>query len=165
MNDLNRMEWQQRSEKQPLTHERTRERVIVPSLSRSLSRSCNLARKRVSRTGLVLNYSTTMTSHTMPDGDGATEPSATSNLGFVMLLTIFAGIGGFLFGYDTGVVSGAILLIQEEFDLSDTMQEIVISSAVAGAILGSCLYVRSATCASPASHCAHSLGASLAPAC
>ena len=61
--------------------------------------------------------------------------------GFIAALTVFAGIGGFLFGYDTGVISGAILFIQDDFGLSAFWQEVVVSSAIAGAILGSLAYV------------------------
>ena len=60
---------------------------------------------------------------------------------FIAALTVFAGIGGFLFGYDTGVISGAILFIQDDFGLSAFWQEVVVSSAIAGAILGSLAYV------------------------
>jgi len=45
-------------------------------------------------------------------------------------LTIMAAIGGFLFGYDTGVVSGAMLLIKDDFDLTAAQQEIVVTSTV-----------------------------------
>ncbi len=47
-----------------------------------------------------------------------------------------AAVGGLLFGYDTGVISGAILFIKKEFSLSDTMQEFVVSSVLVGAVLG-----------------------------
>jgi len=47
-----------------------------------------------------------------------------------------AAVGGFLFGYDTGVISGAILFIKNDFALSGTWEEIVISSALLGAFAG-----------------------------
>ena len=47
-----------------------------------------------------------------------------------------AALGGLLFGYDTGVISGAILFIQKQFSLSATMEEIVVSSVLVGAVLG-----------------------------
>lgn len=56
---------------------------------------------------------------------------------FVLMLTVTSALGGFLFGYDTGVVSGAMLLIREEFDLSRTKQEIVVSITIVGAVVAS----------------------------
>ncbi len=47
-----------------------------------------------------------------------------------------AAIGAVLFGYDRGVVSGAILFITRQFSLSSTMEEIVVSAVLVGAILG-----------------------------
>lgn len=47
-------------------------------------------------------------------------------------MTGFAAVGGFLFGYDTGVIGGAILLIKDEFHLSSVLIETVISIALVG---------------------------------
>ena len=54
---------------------------------------------------------------------------------FVYLLTFFSAIGGFLFGYDTGVVSGAMLQINRVFSLTTVWQELVVSVTIAGAAL------------------------------
>lgn len=58
---------------------------------------------------------------------------------YIMKLALSAGIGGFLFGYDTGVISGALLYIREDFNDVDEktwLQETIVSMAVAGAIFG-----------------------------
>ncbi|NGN64254.1 sugar porter family MFS transporter [Streptomyces sp. A7024] len=46
-------------------------------------------------------------------------------------------VGGFLFGFDTGVVSGALLYIRDDFDLNSFQQGSVVSVLLIGAALGS----------------------------
>jgi sugar porter (SP) family MFS transporter len=58
------------------------------------------------------------------------------NVQFVIIAAVITAIGGMLFGYDTGVISGAILFIRESFSLSSTAQEIVVSSVLIGAVIG-----------------------------
>ncbi|PVH47818.1 hypothetical protein PAHAL_4G161300 [Panicum hallii] len=63
----------------------------------------------------------------------------TSKQPFILRLAFSAGIGGLLFGYDTGVISGALLYIRDDFEeveKSTVLQETIVSMAVAGAIVG-----------------------------
>jgi SP family galactose:H+ symporter-like MFS transporter len=55
---------------------------------------------------------------------------------FVILAVAVAALGGLLFGYDTGVISGAILFIKKDFSLSSTLEELVVSAVLMGAIAG-----------------------------
>ena len=54
----------------------------------------------------------------------------------VYVAAAISAIGGMLFGYDIGVISGAILFIKNEFHLSATMEEIVVSSVLLGSLAG-----------------------------
>lgn len=54
---------------------------------------------------------------------------------FVYMLAFFCALGGFLFGYDTGVVSGAMLLLKKEMRLDALWQELLVSSTVGAAAL------------------------------
>jgi sugar porter (SP) family MFS transporter len=45
-------------------------------------------------------------------------------------------LGGLLFGYDTGVISGAVIFIKKDFALSTFPQELVVSMVLAGATIG-----------------------------
>src|SRR3712207_8652256 len=45
--------------------------------------------------------------------------------------------GGLLFGYDTGVISGALLFIRQDFaPLSPFMEGIIVSTLLVGAVVG-----------------------------
>jgi len=55
---------------------------------------------------------------------------------FVYISALFASLGGLLFGYDTGVISGALIFIKREFGLTTTAEEIVVSGVLFGATIG-----------------------------
>ena len=59
--------------------------------------------------------------------------------GLVYVAVAVAALGGLLFGYDTGVISGAILFITKQFSLSARMEEIVVSAVLVGAAVGAAL--------------------------
>ena len=50
---------------------------------------------------------------------------------FIYVVSLLSAIGGFLFGYDTGIVSGAMLLIKADMALNDLWQELIVSMTVA----------------------------------
>lgn len=55
---------------------------------------------------------------------------------YFYLIAAVAALGGLLFGYDTGVISGALLFIRQVMALSPTMQGVVVAIALAGAAAG-----------------------------
>jgi sugar porter (SP) family MFS transporter len=54
----------------------------------------------------------------------------------VTVLALIAALGGFLFGYDTAIISGTIGLVKTQFNLSTLMEGWYVSSALIGTILG-----------------------------
>lgn len=52
------------------------------------------------------------------------------------VIYIFGALGGLLFGYDTGVISGAILFIKSDLNLNSWAEGIVVSSILVGAMIG-----------------------------
>jgi MFS transporter, SP family, galactose:H+ symporter len=56
---------------------------------------------------------------------------------YVLLVASVAALGGLLFGYDTGVISGAILFITKDFDLATRLQAFTISVVLIGCMAGS----------------------------
>lgn len=55
---------------------------------------------------------------------------------WLYVVAIVASLGGLLSGYDTGVISGALLFINETWILPDTLQGFLVSSVLIGAVIG-----------------------------
>ena len=55
------------------------------------------------------------------------------------LVAFIVALGGLLSGFDTGVISGALLFIKDEWNLSDYLQGILVSSTLVGATIGAIL--------------------------
>jgi len=58
---------------------------------------------------------------------------------FVYVVAGVAAMAGLLFGYDTGVISGAILFIKDQFALTAGVEEMVVSAVLLGAIAGAAI--------------------------
>src|SRR5882757_9372672 len=54
----------------------------------------------------------------------------------VVMTAAIAGLGGLLFGYDTGIIAGALLFITPDFGLDSLQSGIVVSAVPVGAIFG-----------------------------
>ena len=61
---------------------------------------------------------------------GGLVPRASSPPRRLLLLTSLSVIGGFLFGYDTGVVSGAMVLVAPALHLSPAWHSAIVSATV-----------------------------------
>ncbi|HAG84841.1 MAG TPA: MFS transporter, partial [Cyanobacteria bacterium UBA12227] len=58
------------------------------------------------------------------------------NTSYVMLIAGAAALGGFLFGFDTAVINGAVSALQTTFNASSGMTGFAVSSALLGSALG-----------------------------
>jgi MFS transporter, SP family, major inositol transporter len=72
---------------------------------------------------------------------GAPSPDARGRRRFLVKLTIISSLGGLLFGYDTGVISGALLYMRDDLQLTPVTEATVVSvllfpGAAVGALLG-----------------------------
>jgi sugar porter (SP) family MFS transporter len=56
--------------------------------------------------------------------------------GFIWRVSLIAGLGGILYGYDMGIIAAALIFVRSTFNLSTQMQEIVVSVVLVGAMLG-----------------------------
>lgn len=55
---------------------------------------------------------------------------------YLTLITAIAALGGFLFGFDMAVISGAVPFVQQQFDLSAVQEGWFVSSALIGCVIG-----------------------------
>ncbi|MFC4113480.1 sugar porter family MFS transporter [Nonomuraea zeae] len=66
----------------------------------------------------------------------ATQYTHHEHLGHVVFITAAAAIGGFLFGYDSAVINGAVVGIQKYFDVGPVEIGFVVAIALLGSALG-----------------------------
>lgn len=55
---------------------------------------------------------------------------------YVYVVAFVSALGGLLFGYDTGVISGTLLFIREDFEVTPFLQGVIVSSLLVGAVIG-----------------------------
>ena len=55
---------------------------------------------------------------------------------YLTIITLIAALGGFLFGFDMAVISGAVPFVQQQFDLSAVQEGWFVSSALVGCVIG-----------------------------
>ena len=55
---------------------------------------------------------------------------------YVVFIAVIAATGGLLFGFDTGVISGALPFIKDHWKISDASLELLTTSVLLGAVLG-----------------------------
>ena len=71
--------------------------------------------------------------------EASTARSSSPLSGAVVLTSGVATLGGLLFGYDISVISGAMLFLRSDFHLTDSQIEFVVSTLLAGALVGSAI--------------------------
>lgn len=67
------------------------------------------------------------------------EDQATSGptmTGRMLVVALVSAVSGFLYGYDTGIISGALLQISDEFDIGHGLEQVIAASILLGAVIG-----------------------------
>lgn len=55
---------------------------------------------------------------------------------FLWRVSLIAGLGGILYGFDMGIIAAALIFVRESFSLGTRMEEVVVSVVLVGAIVG-----------------------------
>jgi len=60
------------------------------------------------------------------------DSSRTSTKPFAYFLMIFAGMGGILYGYDLGVISGALLFVKHDISMTEMGESLIVGAVLGG---------------------------------
>ncbi|WP_197377292.1 sugar porter family MFS transporter [Mycolicibacterium baixiangningiae] len=73
--------------------------------------------------------------------DQRSEPGQLT--GAVVIVALVSAISGMLYGYDTGIISGALLQITEDFSIAEFWKQVIAASILLGAVIGAltCSYL------------------------
>ncbi len=79
-----------------------------------------------------------MTQTTDHETTGSRTGEATGRLltGKMLAAAIVSAVAGLLYGYDTGIISGALLQISDEFDTGNGMEQSIAAGILLGAVIG-----------------------------
>jgi sugar porter (SP) family MFS transporter len=56
--------------------------------------------------------------------------------GPVVVVAVVSAVSGMLYGYDTGIISGALLQITKEFGIAESWKQVIAASILLGAVVG-----------------------------
>ena len=56
--------------------------------------------------------------------------------GLVVVVAVVSAVSGMLYGYDTGIISGALLQITKEFGIAEAWKQVIAASILLGAVIG-----------------------------
>jgi len=75
------------------------------------------------------------------DHDRATAPGQLT--GAAIIVALVSAVSGMLYGYDTGIISGALLQITEDFGIEESWKQVIAASILLGAVIGAltCSYL------------------------
>jgi SP family sugar:H+ symporter-like MFS transporter len=74
--------------------------------------------------------------HSSESGTAGTAAERSGSVKRVLLMAVVAALAGFLFGYDTAVINGAVGAIQKYFNAAPLALGLTVSSALLGSALG-----------------------------
>jgi sugar porter (SP) family MFS transporter len=63
--------------------------------------------------------------------------------GAVLVVAVVSAVSGMLYGYDTGIISGALLQITKDFGIAEAWKQVIAGSILLGAVIGAltCSYL------------------------
>ncbi len=64
------------------------------------------------------------------------EVPAAGLTGLMLTAAVVSAVSGLLYGYDTGIISGGLLQISDEFKIGSGTQSVIAASILAGAVVG-----------------------------
>jgi sugar porter (SP) family MFS transporter len=74
--------------------------------------------------------------------EGGAEPGGSKFTGLLLAAAAVSAVSSLLYGYDTGIISGALLQIRKDFRTGSGMEQVIASSILLGAIIGALICSR-----------------------
>src|SRR5580692_6910747 len=68
--------------------------------------------------------------------DSTSTPRPRVRSAFIWKVSLIAGLGGILYGFDMGIIAAALIFVRSTFSLTTQMEEVVVSIVLVGAMLG-----------------------------